>query len=107
MGRKSTPKHPKVQATTAIWSCAVGMLALCIPLVAISGSGVILPLLVMLGAGGGTAAIWLAPEKRHQEDLRLTQTIRSLEERIITLETICTSLSPADEPLSLPKRQDP
>lgn len=84
------------------------MLAFCIPLVGISESGVILPLVVILGTGGGTAAVWYAPEKRQQEEeLRLTQTIRSLEDRIITLETICTSLSPTDEPLILPKRQEP
>ena len=109
MGRKSTPpKHPKVQATTTIWGFALGMLAFCIPLVGISESGVILPLIVILGASGGTATIWYAPEKRQQEEaLRLTQTIRSLEERIITLETICTSLAPTDETARLPNRQDP
>ncbi|MEL6813696.1 MAG: hypothetical protein AAFP03_02650 [Cyanobacteria bacterium J06598_3] len=82
------------------------MLAVCIPLVGISESGVILPLFVMLGASGATAAIWLAPGKRQQENIQLTQTIKALEERVITLETICTSFLPADESLRLPNKQD-
>ena len=102
MGRKSTEKNPKVRATDDIWGCAVGMLAICIPLVAITESGIILPLLVLLGAGGGTAAIWLAPDKRQQEESdHLTHTIKALEERVMNLETIYVSLPDVEKPLQL------
>ncbi len=44
MNHNSTESNSKVRATAAIWGCATSMLGLCIPLVAISKSGVILPL---------------------------------------------------------------
>jgi hypothetical protein len=101
MSHESTETNPKVRATAAIWGCAVGMFGICIPLVAITKSGVLLPLLVVLGAGGGTAAVWFAPDKRQQEALRLNQTVKALEERVINLETIYTSLPGITEPLPL------
>lgn len=103
MGRKSTERDPKVRATVAIWSLATGMFAICIPLVAITSSGVILPLLVVLGAAGGTAAVWLASEQHRQAELRSAQAVKALEERVIALETICTSLPPTEELLVLQK----
>ncbi|WP_088242843.1 hypothetical protein [Calothrix rhizosoleniae] len=106
MGNKSTEKNPKVSATSGIWGCAIGMLGVCIPLVAITDSGIILPLLVILGAGGGTAAVWFAPDKRQQEEVSLTQTVKTLEERVINLETIYTSLPDTTKPFSLPKTED-
>lgn len=92
MSQQMNERDPKVRATAAIWGCAVGMLGICIPLVAITKSGVLLPLIVLLGAGGGTAAIWLSPDKQQQQANRLTQTVQSLEERVINLETICSSV---------------
>ena len=101
MGRKSDEKNPKVRATEAIWGIAVGMFGICIPLVAITDSGVILPLLVALSAGGGTAAVWIAPDKRQQEETDLAQTVKALEERVMNLETIYVSLPDTAKPLLL------
>ena len=101
MSYKSTENNPKVRATVAIWGCAVGMLGICIPLVAVTGSGVILPLLVILGAGGGTVAIWFAPDRRQQEVTHLAQTVKELKERVMDLEAICTSLPDVSRPFSL------
>ncbi len=106
MGHKSTEQNPKVRATSDIWGCAIGMLGVCIPLVAITETGIILPLLVILGAGGGTAAVWFAPDKRQQEEASLTQTVKALEERVINLETIYTSLPDTTKPFSLPETKD-
>jgi len=94
MGRKSSKRNPKVRATATIWGVATGMLAICIPLVPITGGGIILPLLVILGAGGGTVAVWLSSQQSEKEALRLAQQVEILEERIITLETICTGFLP-------------
>jgi hypothetical protein len=102
MSHKATENNPKVRATAAIWGCAIGMLGVCIPLVAITNSGVLLPLLVILGAGGGTVAVWLAPDERQREELRLAQTVKLLEERVRNLETIYTSLPEPARPLPLP-----
>lgn len=103
MNHQSTERDPRVRATAAIWGCAIGMFGICIPLVAITKSGILLPLLVMLGAGGGTAAVWLAPDKRQQAEISLAQTVKALEERVMNLETIYTSLPETSKPLSLPR----
>ena len=106
MSHKSTEKNPKVSATSAIWGCAIGMLGVCIPLVAITESGIILPLLVILGAAGGTTAVWFAPDQRQLQEANLTQTVKVLEERVMNLETIYTSLPDSTEPFSLPNTED-
>ena len=103
MSHKSAESNPKVRATTAIWGCAVGMLGICIPLVAITNSGIILPLLVIIGAAGGTFAVWFAPDKHQQGEIQLAQTVKSLKERVMDLEAICTSLPEVENPLSLSK----
>lgn len=103
MSQKSTEKDPKVRATATIWGFATGMLGICIPLVAITESGLILPLLVALSAGGGTAAVWLLPDKRQKEEIQLVQTLKTLEERVVALETIYVSLPEIENPYSLPK----
>lgn len=92
MARPSTENNPKVRATATIWGCAIGMLGVCVPLTAITNSGVTLPLIVVLGASGGTVAVWFAPDRRQQEETQLVQTVKKLEERVMNLETIYISL---------------
>ncbi|MGD1861528.1 MAG: hypothetical protein ACFB0E_16365 [Leptolyngbyaceae cyanobacterium] len=94
MGRKSVKYNPKNRATAVIWGAAVGLFALCIPLTAVAQSGPLLPLLVVLGASVGTVAVWFAPEQYRKEDkLALT----ALEDRVMNLETIYTSLPDFDK----------
>jgi len=99
MSRRPSRKNPKVRATVSIWSIAAGMLAICIPLVPVTGSGIVLPLLIILGASGGTAAVWASPEQLGKEELRLVHKVEMLEERIMTLETICTGFLQGEEKL--------
>gem|GEM_PF-689174 len=79
----------KTATTAIIWAFATGMLAICIPLVALTGSGVILPLAVLLGASGGTAVVWRSD--RNRNTFKLTNDISQLQQRIVDLETICSS----------------
>lgn len=107
MNDRSSKSSPKVQATSAIWGCAIGLLGVCIPLVAITESGIILPLLVAFSAAGGTAAVWLSPDKRQREkEAHLAQRMKALEERVIDLETIYISLPDAEKLLSLPDKKE-
>ena len=92
MKRQSLKSNFKNRATASIWGATVGLFALCIPLSAATNSGPILPILVMLGATGGTVAVWLAPDQHRRENLLAA---KALEERIANLETICTSLPEA------------
>ncbi len=95
MGRKPPGYNQKGWTTAVIWGCAVGMFALCIPLIAIAKSGLILPVLVILGASGGTAAVWLSPDQQRKENIL---TIKALEDRVMNLETIYTTLPNIEKP---------
>ncbi len=90
MQQEPVQKNPKVAATSVIWGCTIGIMGICIPLSAITNSGVVLPLATLLGATGGTLAVWFAPDQQ-QEEVRLAQTVKALEERVLNLETICRS----------------
>ncbi len=50
----------KIGTTAIIWGFGTGMLAICIPLVSMTGSGIILPLAVILGAAVSTIVVWLS-----------------------------------------------
>ena len=91
MSRQSMGNHFKAWTTAAIWACAIGMLGVCIPLVIVTKSGVILPVLAILGSSIGTIAVWFAPD-RHKEKTHFPQYAKALEERIVNLETIYTNL---------------
>lgn len=80
----------RVAATSKIWTIATGMLALCIPLVAITKSGAILPLAVISGAAVGTVAVWRGSDNQSRSPL-LTKSINKLEQRVANLEIICSN----------------
>lgn len=106
MSHDAPDRDPKVRATATIWGCAIGMFGICIPLVAITKSGVVLPLMVLLGAGGSTAVVWAA-DKRQLEASQLAQTVQALEERVMNLETIYISLPEAQKPHPLSPQEEP
>ena len=83
-------RNIRVAATSKIWSIATGMLALCIPLSAVTKSGAILPLAVISGAAVGTVAVWRSSDSRSRSSSLLTNSIKTLEERVANLETICS-----------------
>ncbi len=58
MKRAPEGKAAKIATTIVIWVAAAGMLAICIPLVSITKSGVILPVSVVVGVTISTVAIW-------------------------------------------------
>jgi hypothetical protein len=61
MQNQSPGKGSLIGLTAIIWAFATGMLAICIPLVSITKTGLILPLAVILVAGIGTTVVWLSP----------------------------------------------
>jgi hypothetical protein len=58
MKRPPEGKAAQIATTIVIWVAAAGMLAICIPLVSITQSGVILPVSVVIGVTISTVAIW-------------------------------------------------
>lgn len=78
----------RLTTTTRIWGIATGMLALCIPLSAITKSGSILSLAVIAGAVVSTVAIWKSADDSNNQ---LVNSIQALEQRVADLETICST----------------
>ena len=91
MARQIEGQVSKVFATAIIWGFATGMLGICVPLVGLTDSGVLLPLLVMLGASGSTLMVWRPPQRRIQQLPEQMTTFQALEQRVKNLETICSS----------------
>ena len=50
----------KIGSTAIIWSLATGMMAISIPIVRMTETGIILPLAVVVGVSISTIAIWLS-----------------------------------------------
>ncbi|MBU7585790.1 MAG: hypothetical protein KAF91_23400 [Nostoc sp. TH1S01] len=83
-----TSQDIRVISTTRIWGITVGMLAVCIPLSAVTRSGALLPLAAIGGATAGTIAIWRADDKKSKAGYLQPQQLELLEQRIANLETI-------------------
>ena len=81
----------RLAATQKIWSLAIGMFAICIPLSNATNSGAILPITVVVGATLGTASVWRASTKESINNSQVSGKIKQLEERVANLETIITS----------------
>jgi len=79
-----------IAATSIIWFFATGMLAICIPLVDITGSE-ILPLAVITGAAVGTFAVWHSSDNQLRNSPLPTNSMKELEQRVANLEVICSS----------------
>jgi hypothetical protein len=90
MARKPE-KDIRVAATSRLWGFATGMLAICIPLTAVTRSGVILPIAVLLTAAVGTIAVWRKSDNQPRINPLLTNNIKALEQRVANLEIICSS----------------
>lgn len=90
MENNETKTGYKIGTTTIIiWGFATLMLGICVPLTAITKSGAILPLAAIIGASGGTVAVWKNSSRSHRSKIeRLQNRFVELETRIIDLETI-------------------
>jgi len=76
----------RVRLITKIWGVSMGMLGISIPLAAITESGPVIPLAVIIGTSLSTVAIW---RNGNSESLPSAQ-FKQLEERLANLETIVT-----------------
>jgi hypothetical protein len=86
----------RVAATSKIWGITVAMLAICIPLSAVTRSGPILPLAAITSAAVGTVAVWRSDDKKSKTHHLPQQKVELLEQRIANLETIVISRDDLD-----------
>lgn len=85
MSRKS--EGIRVGVTAIIWGFATGMLAICIPLVAITGSPD-LPLAIIVGTTISTIVIWYRAEHQPRNNPILTDSSNEIAQRVANLEMI-------------------
>lgn len=78
-------------ATSKIWGFTVGILAVCVPLSAVTRSGAVVPLAAIGGAAVGTIAVWRSDQKKLQPNSGQQQHVELLEQRIANLEAIVSS----------------
>ncbi len=83
-------KPGRVATTSVIWGTATGMVALCIPMLALAPNSVIVPLAVLLGATIATVTIWRNTAST-DANLALLADLKELEQRVSNLEVICSS----------------
>lgn len=88
---KEASQDVRVVSTSKVWGITVGILAICIPLSAVTRSGPILPLAAIGGATVGTVAIWRSDDKKSKAAYLQPQQVELLEQRIANLETIVSN----------------
>lgn len=76
----------RVLATQQIWSCATGMLVICLVFGGSNRNTVIPPIVISTAAAISTAFVWKSGKKSRQE-LQPSQ-LEQIEERLANLETI-------------------
>ncbi|NWF59252.1 MAG: hypothetical protein HXY43_08085 [Fischerella sp.] len=90
-GLENLDQDARVRATSKIWGITAGILAICIPLSAVTRSGPILPLAAIAGAAVGTVAVWRSDDQKSRTNYLQPQQLQKLEQRIENLETIVSS----------------
>ncbi|MGK7904805.1 MAG: hypothetical protein AB4352_26045 [Hormoscilla sp.] len=78
-------------ATKTIWSYATGMIALSMIFGPTAMKSGLLPLTIVAGAAGGTAAVWRSPDRQSQKKLSQGMAMKQLEQRVADLETIASA----------------
>lgn len=81
-------ENARVKASFFVWGCATGMMAISIPLTALSGSGALIPLGVLAAAATASWKIWQLPSTRPDPASPVERRAKQLEERLSNLETI-------------------
>jgi len=85
------PTNLKADMTTKIWGFATGILAICVPLSAVTKSGPLLPFAVITGATVGTGVIWQSEDKKFDHSPSSAKKLAILQERVANLEMIISS----------------
>jgi hypothetical protein len=80
-------KDIRVKATIWMWGLSVPLFFACVPIIALSAMGILLPLFVLIALAMGTASVWFFYGKSMDA---LSLEIKQLQERIVDLETIAS-----------------
>ena len=93
MESQETQITPELRAfaTKTIWSYATGMIALSMIFGPSAMKSGLLSITRAAGAAGGTAAVWLSPDRNSRKKLEQGMAMKQLEQRVADLETIASA----------------
>lgn len=89
--RQSGGNSALIATVAIIWGCATAMMAVCIPMIDMTDDAIILPIFIILGASISTVVAWRSGSRQKGEIDELTNNFRTIQERVIDLETICSA----------------
>jgi hypothetical protein len=78
----------RLQTTLWIWGLSIPLLCACVPIVAITDTGITLPLLVLLAAALGTSSVWYLAS--YQPNSQALTELKQITDRIEILEAIAS-----------------
>jgi hypothetical protein len=78
-------KDVRLKATIWMWGLSVPLFFACVPIIALSAMGILLPLFVLIALTIGTTSVWFFYSKSMNA---MSLEIKQLQERIVNLETI-------------------
>ncbi|HEY9640221.1 MAG TPA: hypothetical protein V6C57_07035 [Coleofasciculaceae cyanobacterium] len=86
----SRPRSGRVAATAIIWGCAMGMLAISLPLSSEAQGDTLIAIAIILATAISTVTVWLSAAQT--PEVEATDQLRQLQERLGKLEAV----APAD-----------
>jgi hypothetical protein len=78
-------RDPRLKATIFVWILSIPLILACVPIVALTENGLLLPMAVLITVGISTVSIWLFGR---QKNIDCDQEMQQLETRVANLETI-------------------
>lgn len=78
----------RLQTTIWIWGLSIPLLCACVPIVAITDTGITLPVLVLLAVAVGTSSVWYLAS--HQPNSQGLTQLKQITDRIEILEAIAS-----------------
>lgn len=78
-------KDFRVIATICIWVSSIFLLLACVPILALTENGILLPLTLLIAVATGTVAIWCFGKPKSSEN---DKNLQALQSRIENLEAI-------------------
>jgi hypothetical protein len=78
----------RLQTTIWIWGLSIPLLCACVPIVAITDTGITLPVLVLIAVAVGTSSVWYLAN--HQPNSKEPTELKQITDRIEILEAIAS-----------------
>jgi len=80
-------KDVRIRVTVGMWRLSIPLFIACVPIIALTSMGILLPLVLLVALTIGTSAVW----GFHSQSMTAAELeLKQLQERIVNLETIAS-----------------